>query len=297
MGESAIRDFLAYLQHQKRFSPLTGAAYSTDLTQFYRFLQDEIAISDFRMVQFRHVRSFMAGLMEAGMSAVTVNRKMSSLKSFYKFLLRTGSVTVNPCQNLQGPKKPKKLPVFIDQNKAGMAFSAGEEESDFVGRRDVLIMELLYQTGMRRAELLNLRVSDVDLYDLQIKVLGKRNKERVIPVSIDLKRNLENYINVKEKLGLQSEYLLVNEKGKPLNAAHVTAVVKRYLTPLTTSRKKSPHVLRHTFATHMLDNGADINAVKELLGHASLAATQVYTHNSIEKLKKLYKQAHPRSGH
>lgn len=296
MGESAIEGFLSYIQKQKRFSPLTVAAYRNDLAQFNTFIVTESGLTDLASIRFKHLRSYTAGLMEAGMSPVSVNRKVSSLKSFFRYLLRTGSIRVNPCQNLQGPKKPKNLPDFIDESATGMAFSPLPEEKGFTASRDLLIMELLYQTGIRRAELLNLKESDVDLAELQIKVVGKRNKERMIPVSLQLNRNLADYISVKKQEGLQSHWLFVTPRDKPLNPSALARIVKQYLSPLTTAGKKSPHVLRHTFATHMLNNGADINAVKELLGHASLAATQVYTHNSIEKLKRHYKQAHPRSG-
>lgn len=200
-------------------------------------------------------------------------------------------------QKVVAPKKPKRLPVFIDESQMDKIFNGLEFEPGFEGQRDKLIIDLLYQTGMRRAEMLNLKVSDIDIFNTQIKVLGKRNKERLIPFHTNMRRNLEAYLGVKESNGLKDPHLLVTMKDKPLTAQKITVIVNRILAAVTTGSKKSPHVLRHTFATHMLNSGADINAVKELLGHSSLAATQVYTHNTIDKLKKTYNQAHPRSGH
>jgi len=234
--------------------------------------------------------------MDTGLSPVTVNRKISSLKSFFKYLLKTGVIENNPTQKIQGLKNPKRLPVFIDEGSLGTVFSSFAFKEGFEGQRDKLIIDILYQTGLRRAEILNLREGDLDIYNLQLKVLGKRNKERIIPFSIELKRNLESYLHVKNQYKLNSPYLLVTLKNTPLSPQKISRIVKEVLSSVTTNQKKSPHVLRHTFATHLLNNGADINAVKELLGHASLSATQVYTHNTIDKLKKSYNQAHPRSG-
>lgn len=296
MVDGAVNDFLSYLNLQKRFSPLTAKNYEIDLRQFFGYLEEEVPNTNIKDISHHDIRGFMATLMDKGLSAVSVNRKLSSLKSFFKYLLKNGEITINPTQKLQGPKKPKRLPVFIDESQAEKLFEDLHFETDFEGVRNKLIIDILYQTGLRRAELLNLKEQDVDIFNLQLKVLGKRNKERIIPFSHTLKRNLQNYLNVKKEHDLTSPFLLVTLRDKQLSPLKLNSIVKEILSMVTTSKKKSPHVLRHTFATHMLNKGADINAVKELLGHASLSATQVYTHNTIEKLKRSYNQAHPRSG-
>lgn len=297
MAEGVIQEFLSYLNLQKRFSPLTVKSYHHDLEEFFRFVSNEGKDRfDISEISHQHIRGYIANRMDNGISAVSVNRKLSSLKSFFKYAVKNNLVKENPTQKIKAPKIPKKLPVFIDQNQTDYLFSSYTFKVDFEGARDKLLMDILYQCGIRRAELLGLKESDVDIYNLQLKVLGKRNKERIIPFDYTLKRNLENYLQVKEKEKLTNAHLLVTKENKPLNASQVGKIVSTVLSGITTAKKKSPHVLRHTFATHLLNNGADINAVKELLGHTSLAATQIYTHNTIDKLKKMYKQAHPRSG-
>jgi integrase/recombinase XerC len=296
MFEEEVDGFISYLNLQKRASPLTTTSYKKDIEQFFTFLKTEtyhILISD---ITFQHIRGFIAHLMDSGLSPRSVNRKLSSLKSFFKYLLKNQIVSVNPAQKIQGLKTPKKLPVFVDENQTEDIFTKFKFKNGFDGIRDKLIIDILYQTGLRRAELLSLKEEDIDLFNLQLKVLGKRNKERVIPFSLQLKRNLEAYLSVKKELNLVNPYLLVTLKNSQVGVSQVTRIVNEVLSAVTTNKKKSPHVLRHTFATHLLNNGADINAVKELLGHANLSATQIYTHNTIEKLKKTYKQAHPRSG-
>lgn len=296
MIESAANGFYDYLSLQKRYSPLTVSSYQNDLSQFFKFLQQEDASASLNEVNHHHIRAFVAGLMDEGLSAVSVNRKLSALRSFFKYLLKNGEVGVNPTLKVTAPKKPKRLPVFIDESQMAAMFNK-EVTGDFEGLRNRLIVDILYQTGIRRAELVGLQESDVDTYNEHLKVLGKRNKERIVPFSKTLARNLEAYLLVKRKEGLDNTHLLVTMSNKPLSAQQTSKIVNTVLSDITTLRKKSPHVLRHSFATHLLNNGADINAVKELLGHASLAATQVYTHNTIDKLKKSYNQAHPRSGH
>ena len=297
MVEVEVSEFLTYLSLQKRFSPLTGRSYECDLRQFFEYTQEESGPLDLADITFRHIRSFSASLIEKGNSPVTVNRKLSALKSFFKYLLRQGRLDQDPTQVVQGPKKPRRLPVFIDEKNLNAQFQALKFDAGFQGQRDRVLIELLYQTGIRRAELLGLREEDVDLFNQQIKVTGKRNKERIIPFGRDLLLSLRHYLELKKADGLVNAAFFVTKGDKPLGAGQLSLLVKRILSAVTTVRKKSPHILRHSFATHLLNNGADINAVKELLGHASLSATQVYTHNTIEKLKKAYKQAHPRSGH
>ena len=296
MVEGAVTGFLSYLNLQKRFSPLTAKNYEIDLKQFFLFLDQEIPNHSLPTISFQHIRGFIASLMDSGLSPVSVNRKISTLKSFFKYLLKNQVIETNPTQKIQGPKTPKRLPVFVDETQLSSIFTGYTFREGFEGIRDKLIIDILYQTGFRRAELLSLKDTDLDISNLQLKVLGKRNKERIIPFSIELKRNLEAYLDVKKEYHLSSPYLLVTLKNTPISPAGVSKIVKEVLSAVTTNKKKSPHILRHTFATHLLNNGADINAVKELLGHANLSATQIYTHNTIDKLKKSYNQAHPRSG-
>lgn len=296
MVDSEVSDFVGYISLQKRLSQHTVSAYQSDLQEFIDFTHQELVFNNFSEISYLHLRSFIASLIDKGLSATSVNRKISSLKTFFKFLMRNGVIHSNPTDKVIAPKKPKKLPSFINESETKRLFSEITISENYDEIRDLLLVDILYQTGIRRAELIALKQQDVDIFNLQIKVLGKRNKERIIPFSLELKRNLEHYIAVKKDLNLTHPSLLLTKKNKPLTTSQVTKCVHQILGMVTTAKKRSPHVLRHTFATHLLNNGADINAVKELLGHSSLAATQVYTHNTIEKLKKSYNQAHPRSG-
>lgn len=294
MFEKHIHSFYDYLTYEKKYSAHTVTSYKNDVTQFIEFINPNFEVIEVSEISFQQVRAWVSELIKNKISPRSVNRKLSSLKSLFRFLQRQQIIAVNPMSKISGPKTPKRLPVFIDEHQMEDLFTEITFEDGFNGTRDCLILDLLYQTGIRRAELAHLKEIDVDLFNSTIKVLGKRNKERIIPISLNLKRNLEHYLNVKQELNLTGMMLLVTEQGKTLSEQAIYKSVNKYLAQITTIKKKSPHVLRHTFATHLLNNGADINAVKDLLGHANLSATQVYTHNTIEKLKKSYKQAHPR---
>jgi integrase/recombinase XerC len=294
MLDTSIEAFFDYLRYEKKYSPHTLVSYKNDLEQFFFFINPQKEPLGPSEINYQQVRRWVAELLKHKIAARSVNRKLSSLKSFFKFLQKQQVIDTNPMSKIVGPKTPKRLPVFVDEHQMETLFTGVEFDEGFKGQRDKLIMDLLYQTGIRRSELTHLTEADTDLFSSTLKVLGKRNKERIIPISLELKRNLESYLRVKKELNLQNPMLLVSEKGNTLTEQAVYTIVKKYLSQITTIQKKSPHVLRHTFATHLLNNGADINAVKDLLGHANLSATQVYTHNTIEKLKKSYKQAHPR---
>jgi integrase/recombinase XerC len=275
-------------------------AYEEDLQQFFTFLHEQFNMQEPALgeISASFIRSWLASLKENKNSAKTINRKISSLKSFFKYQLRTGQLEQSPMTTIISPKIPKRLPVYVEQKDTNTLFQHVEFPDTWEGKTDHLILAVFYNTGMRLSELVNLKESQVNTAANAIKVLGKGNKERVIPVSPALIKEINEYITHKNaNLELPDRvYLLVNEKGRKLYTKYVYLAVKKYLSVVTTVDKKSPHVLRHTFATHLMNNGADLNAVKELLGHSSLAATQIYTHNTIEKLKEVYKKAHPKGG-
>ena len=284
--------FVNYLSSEKRFSEHTIVAYSTDLSQFIQFLSANFQIKDeVSEINFQIVRSWIASLLEEGVSPRSVNRKISTLKTYFRYLIREQVILESPMLKVVAPKSKKRLPVFIDEYQIESLLNEVKFDDGFVGERDKLIIELFYVTGIRLSELINIKVSDVDYNNNLIKVLGKRNKERLIPLSV----NIINNIKLFTKKNDVNNYLFTNLDGTKVYAKLVYRIVKKYIGKISSINKKSPHILRHTFATHMLNNGADINAIKELLGHANLSATQVYTHNTIEKLKSVYKQAHPRA--
>lgn len=289
--------FIQYIKFEKRFSPHTVLAYEGDLDQFFKYAKITYETEAPDEINHSMVRSWIVSMMEQKITPRSINRKITTLKTFYKFLLRNGEIKTNPMQKVQAPKVSKRLPVYVEESNMKMLFSEGDFGEGFIGLRDRLLMELFYATGMRLSELVNLKDTDFDLGNCQVKVLGKRNKERIIPFADPLKKMIKEYLALKEsqQFNEHSERFFVEETGVPVSAKKPYYIVNKYLKHATTISKKSPHVLRHTFATHMLNNGADLNSVKELLGHANLAATQVYTHNTIEKLKKVYKQAHPRA--
>ena len=288
--------FLQYLQAEKRYSQHTVRSYRNDLDQFFLWLKSQDISFNSDEVSATDIRGWVINLVESGYSPVSVHRKASALRAFYKYLLRQGVVRVSPMDKVVIPKRAKTLPVFVEEDALGRLLDEFSFRDDFSGIRDRTVVEMLYLTGMRRAELIGLRDGDVDLEAGTVKVLGKRNKERIIPLVGSFIKSLELYLKVRGEEGINSpERFFVTDKGNKMYDKSVYNIVNRYLSMVTTIEKKSPHVLRHTFATHMLNHGADLNSIKELLGHANLSATQVYTHNTFEQLKKVYKQAHPRA--
>lgn len=286
--------FLAYLKHEKRYSENTIISYRNDLEQFYYYIKQAFDIENISEASHLYIRSWMAQLSEEGMGARSINRKISALRSYCKFLMKRGLLAKDPTIKIQPPKTSKRLPVYVEQQDIGKLFAQVEFDDNFNGRRDRMVLELLYNTGMRRAELLNLKDGDVDIARGYVKVLGKGNKERLIPISKQMASSLDAYLIEKRSLHGPG-WLMVTDKGAKLYPEMAYRIVKKFLSLVTTIEKRSPHVLRHTFATHLTNNGAEINAVKDLLGHASLAATQVYTHNNIEQLKDIYKNTHPKA--
>ena len=289
-----IERFLRYIRTEKRYSNLTVSAYKRDLEQFGTYLINIYRHNDISTATTDMVRSFMVWLKtEKGEESRSINRKMSALRSFYKFCLREEAIEVSPMQGIKSLKQPKELAKFVPEHDIEKVRFEGE--GDFKVVRDELLFEMLYQTGMRQAELRGLKDSDVDKMAMQIKVLGKRNKERIIPISRQLLEMVENYKNVRDEQFPERDNvnLLVNDRGEEMSPYFVYHTVHRILEGVTTIEQKSPHVLRHTFATHLLNEGADIRAIQKILGHSSLSSTQIYTHNTIEQLKEIYQTAHP----
>jgi integrase/recombinase XerC len=293
----SIAAFIDHLKFEKRYSRHTVRGYEDDLDQFFHFLEIEFGGMAIREIKSTLIRSWLASLRNNGLASKSINRKISVLKSFFKYQLRTGVIDHTPLLNIVLPKNKKRLPVFVEQKDIHALFSQFEFENDWKGQTDKLLLLIFYNTGIRLSELINLRENQVDFESRTIKVLGKGNKERIIPTSPLLSQTIKEYLDGKEKNVRNPDkvFLLVSTNGKKLYPKYVYLAVKKYLGAVTTLDKKSPHVLRHTFATHLTNNGADLNSVKELLGHSSLAATQIYTHNTIEKLKDVYKKAHPKA--
>jgi len=288
--------FLRYLEFEKRLSKHTVLSYETDLKQLVDFLHQTFEIQLPELATFPMLRGWIASLVESNISPKSVNRKIACLRSFYKYLIKQGHLSVNPAEKLKVLKTQKRLPVFVKENELQDLLNHVAFENNFQGLRDRLIIELLYGSGIRLSELLGLKDMDIQWQKQTIKVLGKRNKERIIPFSNYLVNIIKEYQQARNKeIGKHNEnFLLLTNSGEPAYPGLVQATVKKYLS-LTNVEKRSPHVLRHTYATHLLNKGAEINAVKDLLGHSSLAATQVYTHNTMEKLKKAFEQAHPKA--
>ena len=288
-----IERFLRYIKTEKRYSNLTVSAYKRDLEQFEAYLINIYELHDITKATSQMVRSYIVSLKEKGEENRSINRKMSSLRSFYKFCLREEAIKVTPMQGIKSLKQPKELAKFVPEHD--MEKVQFEGDGDFKTVRDELLFEMLYQTGMRQAELRGLKDNDIDKMAMQLKVLGKRNKERIIPISKQLLEMTENYKKVRDEQFPErgNVNLLVNDRGEAMSPYFVYHTVHRILEGVTTIEQKSPHVLRHTFATHLLNEGADVRAIQKILGHSSLSSTQIYTHNTIEQLKEIYQTAHP----
>lgn len=291
-------DFLQHIRYEKRLSQHTLTAYASDLDQFSKFLLMECNIAQPERADFRHIRSWVVSLVEAELDKSSVNRKIATLRAYYGFLLRRKVIDLDPTTKIQALKVSKKLPVYVEEKPMEMLLTDVAFPDTFAGVRDKLVLELLYGTGIRLSELTGLKTVDVNLYDKTITVLGKRNKHRIIPLTQPLFALIQQYTQLKEQefVGQSDQnVLIVSDKGVAAYPVLIQRIVTRYLTLVTTLSTKSPHVLRHSFATHLLNRGADLNAIKDLLGHSSLAATQIYTHTSLEQLKKTYDQAHPKA--
>ncbi len=299
-----VDNFLKYIEFEKRYSRHTLVSYQSDLNQFSLFLEAEFNLDNTQDATYSIIRSWIVKLAESKITPKSINRKIAALRSYYKYLLRNGKISKDPTLKIKAPKVKKSLPVFVEEEKLINLLDGviSEDnligfEENFSGRRDRLIVELLYGTGIRLSELIEAKTQDVNFYEGTIKVLGKGNKERIIPMNYTLIERIKEYNLQKKREGLSNsiEYLIVTNEGDQTYPMFIYRTVRKYLDMTTTVEKRSPHVLRHSFATHLLNKGADLNAIKDLLGHSSLAATQVYTHNSLEKLKEVFKQAHPKS--
>ena len=295
MFNERLTDFLQYLRFEKRYSPHTLLAYQKDLEQFDTYLSTAFEVNDIKLITHFHIRGWLAGMKEDKQTARTINRKLSSLNAYYKYLRRLGYVEKNPVRMLHAQRLPERLPVYLKEKETENLLEEVPFEEGFKGLTDRLICELLYSTGMRRNELQQLKEKDIEWSLNQVRILGKGNKERLVPMSPVMLDMIRDYLQEKRKLEVYNDiYLLNMESGAPLYAVYIYRTVKKYIGATTTLQKKSPHVLRHTFATHLLNNGANIQSIKDLLGHSSLAATQIYTHNNIDKLKEIHRQNHPR---
>ena len=292
-----FKQFTEYLLHEKNYSALTVKAYQTDLENFSEFILKQYDSNTINDVNYSQIRSWIVNLVEDGITNRTINRKVSSLNSYYKFLLKTESISINPLVKHKALKTNKKVQIRFSEDELKTVISDLEKETDFKGLRNRLIVELFYATGIRRIELVQIKLSHIDLANKTLKVLGKRNKERFIPLISSVVETAKEYLLIRNELEtIQDEqYLFLTKKGLKIYETLVYRIINDYFSKASSKVKRSPHILRHSFATHLLNQGANLNAVKELLGHSSLAATQVYTHNSIAELKKVYSNAHPRS--
>ena len=290
-----ISFFLKYIKYEKRSSDHTTTAYGIDIKQFTDYLIRTYDFNHPELADFQMIRSWIVSMVEMKIENRSVNRKIATLRTFYKFLLQKKVIEKDPMIKISVLKTQKNIPEFVREKELDNLLDDVEFPDDFAGVRDKLILELLYGTGMRLSELIDLKERDIDFYSKTVKVLGKRNKERVIPINHLLVKLIQEYQSFKNSEGLMHEYLIISEKGNQAYPVMIQRITKKYLSLVTTLVKKSPHILRHSYATHLLNNGAELTAIKDLLGHSSLSATQVYTHNSMEKIKKIYQQAHPKA--
>ncbi len=290
-----IEFFIKYIQFEKRSSTRTVTAYRSDMKQFTEYLSKSYEFEHPQLADFQMIRSWIVSLAESKVENRSINRKIATLRTFYKFLLRKKIIEKDPMFKVSAMKTQKTIPSFVRETELDTLLDDVEFTQDFMGVRDKLVLELLYGTGMRLSEMIELKDSDVDFYSKTITVLGKRNKQRIIPINQQLINLIQAYQSYKNAESLGCNYLIVTDKGEKSYPVLIQRITKKYLSLVTTLSKKSPHILRHSYATHLLNNGADLNAIKDLLGHASLSATQVYTHNSMEKIKKIYEQAHPKA--
>lgn len=292
-----VASFFSYLQYEKRFSAHTLTSYQTDLKQLSVYLESAYELKELQSASYQMLRSWLLSLAGNELKPRSLARKIACLKSFYKFLHKQGHISANPTLKLKAPKLEKRLPDYVEEKDMNGLLENPIFPEGFTGLRDKLILEMLYGTGIRLSELIGIKEQDYNKYDYTLKVLGKGNKERIVPINKSLSQLIETYISIKKsQFETSNEYLLVTDKGQQMYPMYVQRRVKFYLADdVTTVEKKSPHVLRHSFATHLLNRGADLNAIKDLLGHSSLAATQVYTHNSLEKLKQVFEKAHPKA--
>lgn len=293
----SLQAFLDYLFLEKTYSKHTLLAYTKDIEMFQEFLKEEHGAEDIITVGYSEIRQWIVKLVDSGIENRTINRKVSSLNSYYKFLLKTESIKVNPLKPHKALKVGKKVQLPFSEQELKLVLENSIEICDFESSRNYLIIELFYATGIRRIELVDLKLSDIDFSNKQIKVLGKRNKERYIPLIESLILSLKSYLDYRSQLQVieDRDVLFLTKKGLKIYEMLVYRIINKYFSQASSKAKCSPHVLRHSFATHLLNQGADLNAVKDLLGHTSLAATQVYTHNSIAELKKVYAKSHPRN--
>ena len=287
--------FIKYLRFEKRLSENTVISYETDLNQFLSFYKEYSTSQKIEKVDKRTIRSWIVKLSLSNLSAKSINRKIASLKSFFKFLVKRDLIKKNPSSHVTSLKTDQKIPTFIKEKDINFLFKNIDVKEDCTGQRDLLILELLYGTGIRISELINIKISDINFTKKEIKVIGKRNKERIIPLHNNAIYQTKKYLKLAEKEGYKNQYLLFTKKGEKIYPMLINRIVKKHLSTLIKSKKYNPHLLRHTFATHILNKGGDLNSIKDLLGHSSLAATQVYTHNSIEKLKETFNSSHPRA--
>ncbi len=291
----SINAFVSYLQFEKKYSTHTVTAYKNDIVSFQKFCKEQFETDQIEKVSYNLIRSWIVNLVNSNISNRSINRKVTSLKTYFKFLQKIKEIEVSPLEKHKALKTEKKIEIPFSENEMNLVSQIKNDNLSFSSVRNKLIIELFYATGIRRSELINIKITDIDFVNETIKVLGKRNKERYVPLIKQVLESLTVYIPFRNNLKTNIPYLFITENGKKLYDNLVYRVINSYFSTVSSKVKKSPHILRHTFATHLLNQGADLNSVKELLGHSSLASTQVYTHNSLGKLKEIYNQAHPRS--